>query len=93
MASRSTNSPHDSVIKSSASDDSDASQVGEDHRKAGPGTPGGPKIRSRAIDVNQPLVVMFPQDDTAFDGYFVHVEGFASMERPKVLRGSVRGSP
>lgn len=91
MAFRSTNSSHDSVIKSTASDDSDASQAAED-RKAGSGTPGGPKIRSRAIDVNQPLVVMFPQDDTAFDGYFVHVEGFASTERPKVLRGSVRGS-
>jgi hypothetical protein len=88
MADRSTNSSNDQAWKVGSSDDDEPSQ-GEDQQVAN-GGPGVPKIRSRAIDVNQPLVVMFPDDDSQFDGYFVHVEGFASMDRPKVIRGSVR---
>lgn len=88
MAQRSSNSSRDPSFRIRPDDD-DGSGSGED-RAAVNGTPSGPKIRSRAIDVNQPLVVMFPEDETVFDGYFVHVEGFASTERPTRVRGSVR---
>eukprot|EP01122_Echinamoeba_exundans_P009295 TRINITY_DN3245_c0_g1_i1.p1 TRINITY_DN3245_c0_g1~~TRINITY_DN3245_c0_g1_i1.p1 ORF type:complete len:710 (-),score=93.77 TRINITY_DN3245_c0_g1_i1:105-2234(-) len=86
MADISTNSSNDQAWKLGSSEDDDGVQLEDLH--VANGGPGVPKIRSRAIDVNQPLVVMFPEDDSQFDGYFVHVEGFASMDRPKIIRGS-----
>jgi len=36
----------------------------------------------RPVDINQPLPIIFHQDDNDLDGYFIQEDGMASKSRP-----------